>query len=121
METDAEALADVIDLLTVEQDGPDLFRGRSRKHRLARVYGGQVLGQALTAASGTVEPPRLCHSFHAYFLRPGDPKIPIGYEVDRARGGQSFTARRVVALQNGRQIFNLAASFQASEDGLNHQ
>jgi len=121
METDAEALADVIDLLTVEQDGPDLFRGRSRKHRLARVYGGQVLGQALTAASRTVEPSRLCHSFHAYFLRPGDPKAPIAYDVDRARDGKSFTARRVVALQNGRQIFNLAASYQTREDGFTHQ
>src|SRR5579872_6399733 len=121
METDAEALADVVDLLTVEQAGPDLFRGRSRKHRLARVYGGQVLGQALAAASRTVDPSRLCHSFHAYFLRPGDPKVPIAYEVDRARDGHSFTARRVVAIQQGRQIFNLAASYQLREEGFEHQ
>ena len=121
METDAQALADVLDLLNLEQIGNDIFRGRSRSHRLARVFGGQVLGQALSASSRTVEPSRICHSFHAYFLRPGDPKLPIQYEVDRARDGRSFTARRVVAVQNGRQIFNFAASYHLAESGLEHQ
>ena len=86
----------------------------------SEIYGGQVLGQALAAASRTVEN-RSCHSFHAYFLRAGDPKVPILYEVDRARDGRSFTARRVIAIQHGRQILNMAASFQIAEDGLDHQ
>jgi acyl-CoA thioesterase-2 len=121
METDSQALADVLDLLDLEQVEQDIFRGRSRKHRLARVFGGQVLGQALAAASRTVDPSRVCHSFHAYFLRPGDPRQPILYEVDRARDGRSFTARRVIAIQHGRQIFNFAASYHLAESGLEHQ
>jgi acyl-CoA thioesterase-2 len=87
---------------------------------MQRVFGGQVLGQALVAASRTVEG-RVCHSFHAYFLRGGDPKVPILYEVDRARDGASFTSRRVVAIQHGKQIFNMSASFQVPEKGLEHQ
>jgi acyl-CoA thioesterase-2 len=87
---------------------------------MQRVFGGQVLGQALVAASRTVEG-RVCHSFHAYFLRAGDPRVPILYEVDRARDGGSFTARRVVAIQHGKQIFNMSASFQVPEQGLEHQ
>lgn len=87
---------------------------------MQRVFGGQVLGQALVAASRTVEG-RVCHSFHSYFLRAGDPKVPILYEVDRARDGASFSARRVVAIQHGKQIFNLSASFQVPEKGLEHQ
>jgi acyl-CoA thioesterase-2 len=86
-----------------------------------RVFGGQVLAQALTAAARTVQPARLCHSLHAYFLRPGDPKVPILYQVDRSRDGASFTARRVVAIQHGAQIFTLAASFQREEPGFEHQ
>ena len=115
------ALAEVLGLLDLEQIEENIFRGLSPKARTQRVFGGQVLGQALAAAIRTVEPSRLCHSLHAYFLRPGDPKIPILYEVDRARDGRSFTARRVVAVQHGVQIFNLAASFQLTEAGFDHQ
>ena len=80
-----------------------------------------MLGQALAAAARTVELSRICHSLHAYFLRPGDPRVPILYEVDRSRDGRSFSARRVVAIQNGKQIFILAASFQTPEQGYEHQ
>ncbi len=115
------ALAEVLGLLDLELIEENIFRGLSPKARTQRVFGGQVLGQALAAAIRTVEPSRLCHSLHAYFLRPGDPRIPILYEVDRARDGKSFTARRVVAVQHGAQIFNLAASFQTDEAGFDHQ
>jgi acyl-CoA thioesterase-2 len=115
------ALEEVLGLLDLEQIEENIFRGLSPKARHQRVFGGQVLGQALAACIRTVEPSRLCHSLHAYFLRPGDPRIPILYEVDRARDGKSFTARRVVAIQHGVQIFNLAASFQAGEPGYEHQ
>ena len=90
----------------------DIFRGLSPQGRIQRVFGGQVLGQALVAATRTVDVSRICHSLHAYFLRPGDPRVPILYEVDRSRDGNSFSARRVVAIQHGKQIFNFAASFQ---------
>ncbi|MGH6828870.1 MAG: acyl-CoA thioesterase [Rhizomicrobium sp.] len=120
-EAGERALKEVLDLLDLEQIEENVFRGRSPRARTQRVFGGQVLGQALAAAIRTVEPARLCHSFHAYFLRPGDPRIPILYEVDRARDGRSFTARRVVAVQHGAQIFNLAASFQTPETGFDHQ
>jgi len=120
-EDGSQALADVLSLLDLEKIEEDIFRGASQTHRLARVFGGQVLGQALAAASRTVDPSRICHSFHAYFLRAGDPKLPILYEVDRARDGKSFTARRVVAIQHGRQIFNFAASYQLIEPGFEHQ
>jgi acyl-CoA thioesterase II len=120
-ETGRAALAEVLGLLDLEQIEENIFRGLSPKARTQRVFGGQVLGQALAAAIRTVEPSRLCHSLHAYFLRPGDPRIPILYEVDRARDGKSFTARRVVAVQHGVQIFNLAASFQLAETGFDHQ
>ena len=113
-------LDDLIDLLDIERIEVNLFRGRSPSDRWQRVFGGQVIGQALVAASRTVEN-RVCHSLHAYFLRAGDPKVPILYEVDRARDGRSFTSRRVVAVQHGKKIFNLSASFQIEEDGLNHQ
>src|SRR3569833_1984891 len=116
-----EALMEVLRLLELEQIEENIFRGLSPKARTQRVFGGQVLGQALAAAIRTVEPSRLCHSLHAYFLRPGDPRIPILYDVDRARDGKSFTARRVVAIQHGVQIFNLAASFQSGESGFEHQ
>ena len=115
------ALMEVLGLLELEQIEENIFRGMSPKARTQRVFGGQVLGQALAAAIRTIEPPRLCHSLHAYFLRPGDPRIPILYEVDRARDGRSFTARRVIAVQHGVQIFNLAASFQVPESGFDHQ
>ena len=117
-----QALADVLALLDLEPIEQDIFRGMSPAiGRVPRVFGGQVLGQALIAATRTVEQSRICHSLHAYFLRPGDPKVPILYEVDRSRDGHSFTARRVVAIQHGKQIFNLAASYQTPEQGYEHQ
>lgn len=112
-------IQEVLDLLNLEKIEENIFRGVSPKDRVQRVFGGQVLGQALMAASRTVEA-RLCHSLHAYFLRPGDPKVPILYEVDRSRDGGSFTSRRVVAIQHGRPIFTLEASFQREELGLEH-
>lgn len=99
----------------------NLFRGESRDIGTPRVFGGQVLAQALQAASQTVEEDRMVHSLHAYFLRAGDPDAPIVYQVDRSRDGRSFTARRVVAIQHGRQIFTLAASFQLPQEGVEHQ
>ena len=117
MEKTLQALLDLLDLEPVEVN---LFRGVSPKTGWQRVFGGQVLGQALVAALRTVED-RTAHSFHGYFLRPGDPKVPIVYDVDRIRDGKSFTTRRVVAIQHGRAIFNMAASFQVAEGGLDHQ
>ena len=102
-------IQEVLELLDLEQIEVNIFRGISPKDRWQRVFGGQVLGQALVAASRTVEQ-RVCHSLHAYFIRPGDPRVPILYEVDRSRDGKSFTTRRVVAIQHGQQIFNLAAA-----------
>ena len=113
-------LADLVGLLELEQVEDRIFRGESRDIGSPRVFGGQVLGQALTAAYHTIED-RFAHSLHAYFLRPGDVKAPIVYDVDIARDGSSFSNRRVVAIQHGRPIFNLAASFQKPEDGLEHQ
>lgn len=115
-----ELLADLLTLLELERIEENIFRGESRDIGGKRVFGGQVLGQALSAASYTVEG-RQAHSLHAYFLRAGDVQAPIIYEVDRARDGRSFSSRRVVAIQHGRPILNLAASFQIPEPGLNHQ
>ena len=115
-------LKDLLELLDLEQIEANLFRGVSPSEGWQCVYGGQVLGQALMAASSTVEDTsRTAHSLHGYFLRPGDTTIPIIYKVDRIRDGKSFTTRRVVALQKGRAIFNMAASFQVAEAGLEHQ
>jgi len=111
---------ELIALLDLEPIEVNIFRGTSPQDRSQRVFGGQVLGQALVAASRTVEG-RFCHSLHAYFLVPGDPKVPILYEVDRSRDGKSFSSRRVVAIQHGRQIFNMSVSFQIVEPGLEHQ
>ncbi len=113
-------LESLIELLDLEPIEVNLFRGVSPNEGWQRVFGGQVLGQALVAAGRTVEG-RAAHSFHAYFLRPGDPKVPILYNVDRIRDGSSFTTRRVVAIQHGRAIFNMQASFQVDEPGLEHQ
>jgi acyl-CoA thioesterase-2 len=113
-------LADLLHLLKLERIEHDIFRGESRDIGSPRVYGGQVLGQALSAASATVED-RVVHSLHAYFLRAGDVEADIIYIVDRARDGSSFSNRRVVAIQHGRQIFNMTASFQKPEPGLEHQ
>ncbi|HTQ14423.1 MAG TPA: acyl-CoA thioesterase II [Rhizomicrobium sp.] len=111
---------DLIALLDLEKIEENIFRGTSPKDRSQRVFGGQVLGQALVAAGRTVEG-RICHSMHAYFLVGGDPKVPILYEVDRSRDGTSFSSRRVVAIQHGRQIFHMSVSFQIAEPGLEHQ
>ena len=113
-------LDDLITLLKLEQIEDNIFRGASRDIGSPQVFGGQVLGQALSAAQHTVEG-RVAHSLHAYFLRRGDINAPIIYDVDRARDGGSFSNRRVVAIQHGRPILNLAASFQTPEDGLSHQ
>jgi len=113
-----DALVALLDLEAIEVN---IFRGVSPDEDRQRVFGGQVAGQALVAAARTVEADRLVHSLHAYFLRPGDPSVPILYEVDRIRDGRSFTTRRVVAIQHGRAIFNLAASFHVIEEGLDHQ
>ncbi|WP_411073422.1 acyl-CoA thioesterase II [Streptomyces sp. cmx-4-7] len=113
-----DALLDLLDLEPIERD---IFRGRSRSSLVPRVFGGQVAAQALVAAGRTVPEDRWAHSLHAYFLRPGDPGAPIVYSVDRIRDGRSFTTRRVVAVQHGQPIFHLSASFQAYEEGLDHQ
>jgi acyl-CoA thioesterase-2 len=110
----------LIDTLALERIEVNLFRGVAAADQGPRIFGGLVIGQALLAAYRTVEA-RICHSLHCYFIRPGDPSIPILYEVDRARDGKSFTTRRVTAIQHGAQIFNLAASFQESEEGMEHQ
>jgi len=114
-------LDELIALLDLEPLEVNLFRGVSWKDDRPRVFGGQVAGQALVAAGRTVEDGKGVHSLHAYFLRPGDPTIPIVYEVDRIRDGKSFTTRRVVAIQRGEAIFNLQASFHRAEDGYDHQ
>jgi acyl-CoA thioesterase II len=115
----SEALKHLVALLDLEELEVNIFRGVSPKEDRQRVFGGQVCGQALVAAGRTVEIGQV-HSFHCYFLRPGDPKIPILYEVDRIRDGRSFTTRRVVAIQHGRAIFNLDASFHKQEAGLEY-
>src|SRR5713226_7828880 len=114
------AIAALLDLLDLEPLELNLFRGRSPQVGWQRVFGGQVIGQALVAAVRTVEgrPP---HSMHAYFLLPGDPKVPIIYDVDRMRDGNSFTTRRVTARQHGHPIFSMLVSFHADEMGLDHQ
>jgi acyl-CoA thioesterase-2 len=117
----SKVLDELVALLELEQLEVNLFRGLSPDEDRQRVFGGQVAGQALIAAGRTLERDRHVHSLHAYFLRPGDPKIPIIYDVDRIRDGHSFTTRRVVAIQHGKAIFNLAASFQIRERGPEHQ
>ncbi len=116
-----DALQKLLDLLDLEPLEENLFRGESPREDRQRVFGGQVLAQALSAAGRTVEAGRAAHSFHAYFLRPGDPSRPIVYQVDRIREGRSFTTRRVVAIQHGHAIFNMSASFQVEEPGIEHQ
>jgi acyl-CoA thioesterase-2 len=116
-----KALDALVELLDLEPIEVNIFRGLSPDENRQRVFGGQVAGQALVAAARTVGDNRAVHSLHAYFLRPGDPTVPILYEVDRARDGRSFTTRRVVAIQHGRPIFNLSASFQVAETGFDHQ
>jgi acyl-CoA thioesterase-2 len=120
MTRQSDAFNELLSLMQLEALEDNLFRGVSRDVGTERVFGGQVLAQALLAASRTVEG-RQVHSLHAYFLRAGDHKAPIVYDVDRSRNGRSFSARRVVAIQHGRPIFTLAASFQVEEEGLEHQ
>src|SRR5580693_6326720 len=118
----SSAVQDLLTVLDLEQLEVNLFRGRSPQDSWQRVFGGQVVGQALVAACRTVDvvarPP---HSLHAYFLLPGDPKVPIVYEVDRIRDGKSFTTRRVIAIQHGHAIFSMAVSFHGDEPGPSHQ
>jgi acyl-CoA thioesterase-2 len=115
------AIDNLLSILDLEPLEHNLFRGRSPEDGWQRVYGGQVLGQALVAASRTVPTDRDAHSLHAYFMRPGDPAVPIIYEVDRIRDGKSFLTRRVVAIQHGHAIFSMSVSFQVEEAGLEHQ
>jgi len=119
-ETQSQAFAELVRLMELEPLEVNLFRGVSRDIGTNRVFGGQILAQALLAASRTVQG-RTAHSLHAYFLRAGDPAAPVVYDVDHSRDGGSFSARRVIAIQHGRPIFTLAASFQAPEEGLEHQ
>lgn len=114
-------LDELVSQLSLERLEQNLYRGQSMDLGWGVVFGGQVLGQALMAAMRTVPDERPVHSLHAYFLRPGDVKAPIVYDVDRIRDGSSFTTRRVVAIQHGEAIFNLAASFQKHEEGFSHQ
>jgi acyl-CoA thioesterase II len=116
----SESLDYLVYLLDLEPIEVNIFRGVQPVEERQRVFGGQVAGQALMAAGRTVDHGRV-HSLHAYFLRPGDPTAPILYEVDRIRDGRSFSTRLVVAIQHGRAIFNMAASFHADEAGLEHQ
>ena len=115
------ALDGLLSILDLEPLEENLFRGRSPQEGWQRVYGGQVLGQALVAAVRTVPPERIAHSLHAYFLLGGDPTRPIVYNVDRVRDGRSFTTRRVTAIQHGRPMFVMSVSFHIAEPGLHHQ
>jgi acyl-CoA thioesterase II len=114
-------LAELLALLKLEKIEENIFRGKSQDLGFGNIFGGQVLGQALSAATQTVSAERQVHSMHAYFLLPGDPARPIVYDVDCIRDGKSFTTRRVVAIQKGRAIFSMSASFQVDEEGFEHQ
>ena len=111
---------ELIDVLDLEPIEVNIFRGVSPQEDRQRIFGGQVAGQALVAAARTVDTDRRVHSLHAYFLRAGDPRVPVLYEVERLRDGGSFSTRRVAAIQHGKVIFNLSASFQAAEEGFDH-
>src|ERR1700683_4871682 len=116
-----QLLEDLIKVMTLERLELNLFRGQSQDIGSPQVFGGQVLGQALRAASATVPAERMAHSRHRYSRRRGDCRAPIVYDVDRSRDGKSFSSRRVVAIQHGEQIFTMAASFQVAEAGFDHQ
>ena len=116
----SKALDDLLDLLDLEQIEVNIFRGRSPDENRQRVFGGQVAGQALVAAGRTVPADRPVHSLHAYFIRPGDPAVPLVYMVERVRDGRSFTTRRVTCIQHGKTIFTLSASFHHDEPGPQH-
>jgi acyl-CoA thioesterase II len=113
-------LDNLLDLLDLEQIEVNIFRGRSPDERVQRVFGGQVAGQAMVAAGRTVPADRPVHSLHAYFIRPGDPAVPLVYMVERVRDGRSFTTRRVSCIQHGETIFTLSASFHRPEPGFEH-
>ena len=115
-----DVVQELLKHMSLERLEENLFRGKSRDIGSPNIYGGQVLGQALFAASQTVEG-REAHSLHAYFLRPGNKNLPVVYEVDRIRDGQSYAIRRIVAIQCGKPIFNMSASFKISEEGIEHQ
>ncbi len=115
------AMETLISTLDIEPIAVDIFRGRSPQVGWQRVFGGQVIAQALMAAQRTVDSERFIHSLHAYFMRPGDPSVPIVYQVERIRDGSSFNTRRAVAIQHGKAIFALSASFQLEEPGFDHQ
>ena len=117
----SQVLDDLLSLLSLEQIEMGLFRGQSQDLGFGHVFGGQVMGQALSAAKQTVSPDRKVHSFHSYFLRAGDEKLPIVYDVETMRDGGSFSARRVKAIQKGRPIFYMTCSFQTPEEGFSHQ
>ena len=117
----SQALSNLLALLNLEKIEEGIFRGQSEDLGLRQVFGGQVVGQALYAANETVPAERMVHSFHSYFLRPGDSQKPIVYDVENLRDGNSFSARRVAAIQNGKPIFYMTASFQAPEPGFEHQ
>jgi len=119
--TEPTVLDELVSILKLERIEENIFRGQSQNLGWGRVFGGQVVGQALSAAEQTVPEGRSVHSLHSYFLRPGDAEKPIVYMVDPIRDGRSFTTRRVVAVQDGKTIFNLSASFQIPEEGLDHQ
>ncbi len=114
-------MQELIERLDLEKLEENLFRGSSPQNGWQRVFGGLVIAQALMAAQRCVDPDRIVHSLHAYFMRPGDPSIPIVYQVERIRDGSSFTTRRVVAIQHGKAIFSMSASFQVEEPGFDHQ
>lgn len=114
-------LEELLTMLKLEKIEENIFRGKSQDLGFGNIFGGQVLGQSLSAATQTLSDERRVHSLHAYFLLPGDPARPIVYEVDCIRDGKSFTTRRVVAIQKGRAIFNMSASFQSDEPGFDHQ
>ena len=116
-----DVLSELVEILSLERIEENIFRGQSQDLGWGRVFGGQVLGQALSAAEQTVPAERPVHSVHGYFLRPGDARKPIVFTVDPIRDGKSFTTRRVVAVQDGQAIFSLSASFQIDEPGFDHQ
>lgn len=119
--TEQELADRLVDILTVEAVEENFFRGIATPNGKGRAFGGQVIGQALMAATATVEPERACHSLHAYFMRPGDATKPVLYQVERDYDGRSFATRRVIAIQDGRPILNFAGSFHFPEKGLSHQ
>jgi acyl-CoA thioesterase-2 len=117
----SHALENLVDMLSLESVEDTLFRGRSQDLGFRQLFGGQVLGQSLSAAIQTVDANRQVHSMHGYFLRPGDPSLPVEYQADRVRDGGSFSTRRVTAMQKGKPIFFCSASFQTGEQGFEHQ